>query len=149
MTRKIALGFAAIALWLLPTVLGSIARADDKDALAFEIYQDKAKEYRWRLKQGDAIIGTAGQGYKAKDSCKKGIQSLQKDLQSGKGNFEFYQDNAKAFRWRFKATNGQVIATANKGYKDKAECEKVVEVIKKGAGDAPVAESSPPVKKDK
>lgn len=148
MTRKLAIGFGAIALWLVLPILGTTARAADKSTLTFEVYQDKAKEYRWRLKDGDMIVATAGQGYKAKDSCKKGIQSLQKDLQTGKGMFEFYQDNAKAFRWRFKATNGQVIATANKGYKDKAECEKNVEVIKKGAATAPVAEAGE-VKKDK
>src|SRR5437870_4348496 len=96
--------------------------AQDKAALKFEIFEDKDKEFRWRLKQGDDIIGTAGQGYKEKASCKKAIDGIKKGLENEKDKFEIYEDNAKAYRWRLKAANGQVVGAANKGYKDKTEC---------------------------
>ncbi len=45
----------------------------------FEVYTDKAGETRFRLKAGNGeIIGT-GEGYKKKDSCLKGIESIRKN----------------------------------------------------------------------
>ncbi|MFV0413433.1 MAG: YegP family protein, partial [Oscillospiraceae bacterium] len=45
----------------------------------FEIYLDKAGEFRFRLKapNGEPIL--ASEGYKTKDSCKKGIESVRKN----------------------------------------------------------------------
>jgi uncharacterized protein YegP (UPF0339 family) len=136
--RIMGLG-SLIACMLFLVVAPRPIRAAD-DAFTFEIFQDKEKEYRWRLKQGEDIIATAGQGYKEKASCKKGIESIKKGLANDKDKFEIYEDKAKAFRWRIKASNGQTVAAANKGYKDKAECEKVVEQIKKGVAKAEIVE---------
>lgn len=47
----------------------------------------------------------------------------------GKLKFEIYQDAVKDFRWRLKAANGEVLATAGQGYKAKADAEKGVERI--------------------
>jgi len=45
----------------------------------FEIYLDKAKEYRFRLKaRNGEIIGTS-EGYKSKESAKNGIESVKKN----------------------------------------------------------------------
>ena len=42
----------------------------------FEIYTDKAGEFRFRLKaRNGEIIGT-GEGYKAKAGCKNGVESV-------------------------------------------------------------------------
>ena len=48
----------------------------------FEIFYDKAKEYRFRLiaPNGENIL--ASEGYKSKDSCKKGIASVRKNSKS-------------------------------------------------------------------
>ena len=45
----------------------------------FELYEDKAGEFRFRLKarNGEPIL--ASEGYKAKDSCKNGIASVVKN----------------------------------------------------------------------
>jgi uncharacterized protein YegP (UPF0339 family) len=134
------IGLGSLIACVLFVVAPRETRAADGDALKFEVFQDKEKEYRWRLKQGDEIVGTAGQGYKEKASCKKSIDSIKKGLENDKDKFEVYEDNAKAFRWRLKASNGQVVAAANKGYKDKAECEKVIERIKKGMPKAEIVE---------
>jgi uncharacterized protein YegP (UPF0339 family) len=145
MSRARSFALVAVLLFLALPLVGppsfqQAGWAADKDALKFEIFEDKDKEYRWRLKQSDEIIGTSGQGYKAKESCKKGIEAVKKELAEDKAKFEVYEDNAKAFRWRLKAINGQVIAAANKGYKEKGEAEKVVDTIKKGVGKAEVEE---------
>jgi uncharacterized protein YegP (UPF0339 family) len=124
----------------LPLIAPAVVRAADKDPLTFEMFEDKDKEFRWRLKQGDDIIATSGQGYKAKASCQKAIEGIKKGLTNDKDTFEIYEDNAKAFRWRLKASNGQIVAAANKGFKTKADCEKLVNLIKKEASKATVVE---------
>lgn len=140
MSRR-AVGFVSLFVILsLALIVPGVLRAADNDPLTFEMFQDKEKDFRWRLKQGDDIIGTSGQGYKQKTSCQKGIEGIKKGLENGKDTFEVYEDNAKAYRWRLKASNGQVVASANKGYKTKAECEKVIGLIKKGAAKAAVVE---------
>ena len=119
---------------------GNAAKASNQ--LKFEVYSDSAGQYRWRLVSGDGdsrqVLATGGQGYKAKADCKHGVQSLQDG--SDKLTFETYQDNGKQFRWRAKASNGQVMASSGSSYKTKDECDKAVDNIKKGAAKAPVEE---------
>jgi uncharacterized protein YegP (UPF0339 family) len=55
--------------------------------------------------------------------------------------FEIYKDARQEFRWRLKASNGQVIATSGQGYKSKADCRHGIEVIQKDAADAKVTEA--------
>ena len=45
----------------------------------FEIYQDKAGEFRFRLKAANGEIIGKSEGYKAKASAKKGIASIAKN----------------------------------------------------------------------
>ncbi|MBQ7147014.1 MAG: YegP family protein [Lachnospiraceae bacterium] len=45
----------------------------------FEVYQDKAGEFRFRLKAGNGEIIAVGEGYKAKASCLNGIESIRKN----------------------------------------------------------------------
>lgn len=45
----------------------------------FEVYQDKAGEFRFRLKAKNGEIIVTGEGYKAKDSCLNGIESIGKN----------------------------------------------------------------------
>ncbi len=45
----------------------------------FEIYTDKAGEFRFRLKARNGEIVLASEGYKAKASCENGIESVRKN----------------------------------------------------------------------
>ena len=45
----------------------------------FEVYQDKAGEYRFRLKARNGEIIAVSEGYKAKASCFNGIESVKKN----------------------------------------------------------------------
>ena len=45
----------------------------------FEVYQDKAGEFRFRLKARNGEIIAVGEGYKAKASCLNGIESIRKN----------------------------------------------------------------------
>ena len=45
----------------------------------FEVYLDKAGEFRFRLKAGNGEIIAVSEGYKAKASCKTGIESVRRN----------------------------------------------------------------------
>lgn len=97
------------------------------------------------------IIGTS-EVYSSKDACLKGIESVRKH--SGNANiedqtagesatnpkFEIYTDKAGEFRFRLKASNGEILL-ASEGYKAKASCKNGVESVIKNAADSPVVEA--------
>ena len=130
---------ALLALaFLLP---GSPARAQ-KDTkagkLTFEVYQDRAKEYRWHLKAANnKIVAASSDGYKNKADCKSAIENIQANI-GGKMKVEFFQDRAKEYRWRLKAPNGKIMATSGEGYKSKAGARDGFELLRDGAKSAAV-----------
>ena len=49
-------------------------------AATFEVYKDKAGEYRWRLRmQNTKVIATSGEGYTTKRACEEAIDSVKKN----------------------------------------------------------------------
>ena len=50
----------------------------------FEIYLDKAKKFRFRLKASNGEIILASEGYASKDGCKNGIESVRKNAPKAK-----------------------------------------------------------------
>jgi uncharacterized protein YegP (UPF0339 family) len=133
-------------LALLPLVAGlfglSAAVGHAQDAkLKFELYKDKAGEFRWRLKDGDKVLATAGQGYKAKADAKHGVEVMQKSGdKDAKTRYEVYEDKGKQYRWKFIASNGNEMAASAVGYKTKSEAEKAIDRVKTGAAKAEVSE---------
>ena len=57
------------------TVEGYEAKKNPK----FEVYLDKAGEFRFRLKARNGQIIAVSEGYKAKKSCYNGIESVEKN----------------------------------------------------------------------
>lgn len=49
---------------------------------SFQIYEDNAGEYRWRLTSGDDIIADSGEGY----SSKSGARDASENVQRGAGD---------------------------------------------------------------
>ena len=109
---------------------------------------------KFDLKAGNGEVIATSEVYAAKASCLKGVASVQKNApvaavenQTVEGfateknpKFEVYTDKAGEFRFRLKATNGQVIATSE-GYKALAGCLNGVESVKKNAVDAKIEEA--------
>ena len=54
----------------------------------YEVYQDKAGEFRFRLKAKNGEIILTGEGYKAKDSCLNGIASIGKNAPDAETEME-------------------------------------------------------------
>ena len=61
------------------------------------------------------------------------------------GKFEIYKDQAGEFRWRFKASNHEVIAVSSEGYKTKYGCEHGIALIQREGPDAEIGEKRSPV----
>jgi uncharacterized protein YegP (UPF0339 family) len=45
----------------------------------FEVYQDAAKKFRFRLKAANGEIIATGESYNSKASCMEGIESIKKN----------------------------------------------------------------------
>jgi uncharacterized protein YegP (UPF0339 family) len=54
--------------------------------------------------------------------------------------FELYKDTADQYRFRLKTGDGVLLATSGKGYKTKADCQKVIDTIKNTVSRARVEE---------
>ena len=106
---------------------------------------------KFDLKAGNGEVIATSEVYTTEAACRKGIASVQKNApvaavedQTKEGfaaekhpKFEVYADKAGEFRFRLKATNGQVIATSE-GYKAMASCLNGIESVKKNAADAAI-----------
>ena len=104
---------------------------------------------KFDLKASNGEVIATSEVYNSEDACKKGIASVQKNApvaavedQTVEGyatekhpKFEIYTDKAGEFRFRLKATNGQIIAVSE-GYKALASCKNGIESVKKNAPDA-------------
>ncbi len=77
----------------------------------FEVYKDKAGEFRFRLKasNGQNILGS--EGYSKKASCMNGIESVKKNSQNP-DRFEKKETASGRFTFRLCASNGQCIGTS-------------------------------------
>ena len=117
------------------------------------VIRETATGVKFDLKAGNGEVIATSEVYSSKDACKKGIASVQKNApvanvenQTVEGyaaekhpKFEVYADKAGEFRFRLKATNGEVIAVSE-GYKAVASCLNGIESVKKNAVDAAIVE---------
>ncbi|MBP3941635.1 MAG: YegP family protein [Christensenellaceae bacterium] len=109
---------------------------------------------KFDLKAGNGEVIATSEVYTTEDACRGGIASVAKNAPTAgvedqtaeevetlkHPKFELYEDKAGEFRFRLKATNGQVIATGE-GYKTKAGCLNGIESVKKNVADAEIVEA--------
>mgnify|MGYP003299760260 FL=1 len=116
----------------------------------------KAKDgVKFDLLAGNNQVIATSEIYTTLSACKNGIASVQKnsvaanledqtveDVQTAKNpKFEVYKDKAGKFRFRLKATNGEIIATGE-AYESKAGCMNGIESIRKNAPEASIEDKS-------
>ena len=114
------------------------------------IVKETKSGIKFDLKAGNGEVIATSEVYKSEKSCLNGIESVKKNCVGGiedqtvegyetvkHPKFEVYIDKAGEFRFRLKATNGEIIATGE-GYKTKASCLNGIESVKKNAPEAPV-----------
>lgn len=102
----------------------------------FELYKDKAGEYRFRLKDENGHILLVGEGYKAKINATKGIESIRSNAPIDE-RYERKNSHNGKFMFNLKATNGQVICTSK--MQDSADAvESTIESVKANAPGATI-----------
>lgn len=112
------------------------------DPTGFEIYEDAAGEYRWRLVHRNGnILADGGQGYSRYHDARRAVDRVQENLEDYE--FEIYEDAAGEFRWRLTVSNDRIVADSGEGYNDRDEAETAVERVEKYAPDADVLEVGP------
>jgi len=104
----------------------------------FELYKDKAGEFRFRLKAGNGEIILASEGYKARASAENGIESVRKNAQND-ARFERKETKAGNFMFNLKATNGQVVGTSE-SYTSTSGRDNGIASVAKNAPDATVSD---------
>ncbi len=115
------------------------------------VIRETATGIKFDLKAGNGEVIATSEVYGSEDACRKGIASVQKNApaaavedQTVEGyaeqkhpKFEVYADKAGEYRFRLKATNGQIIATGE-GYKAKPSCMNGIESVRKNAPEADI-----------
>lgn len=48
-------------------------------------------------------------------------------------SFLIYKDTAGEYRWRYQASNTKTVADSGEGYKNKADCENGIRLVKESA----------------
>lgn len=111
----------------------------------FVISATKNGGYHFVLKAGNGEVIASSEAYTTLAACKNGVESVKKNCgaptedQTSKKceklsnpKYEIYLDKKECFRFRLKATNGEIIATSE-GYTAKSSCKNGIESICKNA----------------
>ncbi len=120
-------------------------------AAKFEIKKAKNGQFVFSLYATNGqVIATGGETYGSLDACKGGVESVRKNCashvedQTAAGSealthpkYELYKDKGGEFRFRLKASNGEIIAVSE-GYKAKASAKNGIASIGRNAPEAPV-----------
>jgi len=108
---------------------------------------------KFDLKATNGQVIATSEVYTTERACKNGIESVRKNAavagvedQTVEGfekvkhpKFELYQDKSGGYRFRLKATNGEIIAVSE-SYTTLASCKNGVESVKKNAPEAEVVQ---------
>ena len=60
------------------------AKSKEAAVYTFEVYKDRADNFRWRLKSDDGQLAMASTGYATKEECLKVIDTIKKEAAKAK-----------------------------------------------------------------
>lgn len=155
--RRDAFGAAAIAI----TPEGDADESDEDDAsgavtvadadeskATFEIYEDEGGEqWRWRLLHDNGnIIADGSEGYASKSNVQRAMDEIRGHVAAANYlhvdpvAYELYEDEEGQWRWRLIHENGNVLASAARGYDARPDARDAVTAVKETLSDAEVTE---------
>lgn len=103
----------------------------------FELYSDKAGQFRFRLKADNGQIILASEGYTTKSAAQNGIESVKTNAPTD-SRYERKQTTS-GFSFNLRAVNKQVVGTSEV-YTTETARENGITAVKKGALGAAVKE---------
>lgn len=106
----------------------------------YVIKTDKAGNFRFNLTAKNGQVVLSSQGYKTKDNCKKGIESVRKNSPHEE-RYERKDTSGGGFMFNLKAANNQVIGTSET-YKSASARDKGIESVRTNGPAAEVEDTT-------
>ena len=128
--------------------------AEEKHSRAFEIHEDKAGQWRWRLRaRNGELVAMSEQGFTTKAGVVKALDVVRRNVAEAEGHeeaptgddaaeaknvkgFEIYEDKAGQWRWRLRASNGELLAIPEQGFSSKAGVVAALDAVRRNVADA-------------
>jgi len=109
------------------------------DPAAYEVYQDSAEEWRWRLiHKNGRILADGGEGYASRSGARDAVDRVRTALDGDEYDFEIFEDNAGKYRWRLEADNGEIVADSGQGFTEERGARDSIERVEGHSADAAV-----------
>jgi len=140
-----------------PAEAGTIDTDADASKATFDLYEDNAGAWRWRLVHDNGnIIADSSQGYASKQKAKQGLESVRtnapgahvvdtstdgqpdEDEGASKATFELFADTGGKWRWRLRHDNGEIIGDGGQGYASKQKARQGLRSVKSNVRGAAV-----------
>ncbi|MFB6295770.1 MAG: DUF1508 domain-containing protein [Halobacteriales archaeon] len=124
---------------------GFVFSDDDESQATFELYEDEAQEFRWRLRHENGnMIAHGGQGYASRDGAEHSVERIREYvgpaeyLQPDPTAIEVYRDEEGEFRWRLRYESGKILAGSGEGYASRSGARRAIDRIRAEVGDAEI-----------
>ena len=112
---------------------------------SFDVYQDAADEWRWRLRNRNGnVVADSGEGYSSRTAVGDAVGRVAATvgdadtLEFDPVGFVAYVDDLGEWRWRLQHRNGHILADSGEGYSSKAGMENGIEAVRRTAEEATV-----------
>jgi large subunit ribosomal protein L21 len=121
---------------------------------AFEVFEDKGGQWRWRLRADNGeILAMSEQGFSTKASLVRSLDSVRRNVAEAVDHtevepveegaepehatgFEIYEDKAGEWRWRLRAANGELLAIPEQGFSSKASVVRSLASVRRHVAEA-------------
>ena len=112
----------------------------------FEIFED-AGEWRWRLVASNGEpIAVSEQGFSSKSGVVRTLDVVRRNVAEAEGHaeatdekagqgFEIYEESGE-WRWRLRASNGELVAVSEQGFSSKSGVVRSLDVVRRNAAAA-------------
>ena len=150
-TKKAAHAAEATADDAAAPAADEAAAPEAKAGRPFDIFEDKAGDWRWRLlaRNGEPIARSE-QGFSSKSSVVRTLDSVRRNAAEAEGHtevggegqpetatgFEIYEDKSGDWRWRLRASNGELVAVPEQGFTSKAGVVRALDVVRRNVAAA-------------
>jgi uncharacterized protein YegP (UPF0339 family) len=122
------------------------AAGDEAVETTFETFEDAGGKHRWRLRHGDDVVASSGQGYASESSRDGAVESIRKYVQSADylrldpASFQLYRDEGGKHRWRLLHRNGGILADSGQGYSSRQKAKQGIESVQANVAEGGNAE---------
>ena len=122
----------------------------------FELYEDNAEKWRWRLVHDNGnIIADGSEGYASAQKAEQGLESVRSNAPGAhivdtskdedgpseggsSATFELFEDSAGQWRWRLVHDNGNIIGDGGQGYSSKQKAKQGLRSVKENVRGASI-----------